>query len=35
MTCAPKVFRDREHEGNWRVEKLDDDGETMGLVLLT
>jgi hypothetical protein len=21
-----KVFRDREHSGNWRVEKMDDDG---------
>jgi hypothetical protein len=21
-----KVFRDREHTGDWRVEKLDDDG---------
>jgi hypothetical protein len=23
-----KVFRDREHTGDWRVEKLDDDGES-------
>ncbi|MFL5269494.1 MAG: hypothetical protein ACJ8AH_23385 [Stellaceae bacterium] len=22
-----KVFRDREHPGDWRVEKLCDDGE--------
>ena len=21
-----KVFRDREHTGDWRVEKLDEDG---------
>jgi hypothetical protein len=21
-----KVFRDREHAGDWRVEKMDDDG---------
>jgi hypothetical protein len=23
-----KVFRDREHTGDWRVEKLEDDGES-------
>ena len=24
-----KVFRDREHTGDWRVEKLDEDGESI------
>ena len=24
-----KVFRDREHTGDWRVEKLEDDGESI------
>jgi hypothetical protein len=24
-----KVFRDREHPGDWRVEKLDEDGESI------
>ena len=24
-----KVFRDREHAGDWRVEKLEDDGESV------
>jgi hypothetical protein len=23
-----KVFRDREHVGDWRVERMDDDGAT-------
>jgi hypothetical protein len=24
-----KVFRDRAHPGDWRVEKLDEDGESI------
>src|SRR5712671_8179641 len=28
-----KVFRDREHIGDWRVEKLNDDGESYDVAI--
>jgi hypothetical protein len=30
-----KVFRDREHSGDWRVEKLNDDGETIDVAIFS
>ena len=30
-----KVFRDREHPGDWRVEKLDDDGEATEVAIFS
>ena len=30
-----KVFRDREHPGDWRVEKLDDDGESIEVAIFS
>jgi hypothetical protein len=30
-----KVFRDREHTGDWRVEKLLDDGESSEVAILS
>jgi hypothetical protein len=30
-----KVFRDREHTGDWRVEKLDDDGESIEIAIFS
>jgi hypothetical protein len=30
-----KVFRDREHDGDWRVEKMDDDGETIAVTIFS
>jgi hypothetical protein len=30
-----KVFRDREHTRDWRVEKLDDDGETTEVAIFS
>jgi hypothetical protein len=32
---APKVFRDRVHTGDWRVEKLDEDGETTEVAIFS
>jgi hypothetical protein len=32
--CA-KVFRDREHVGDWRVEKLCDDGESIEVAIFS
>jgi hypothetical protein len=28
-----KLFRDREHTGDWRVEKLCDDGESIDVAI--
>lgn len=30
-----KVFRDREHIGDWRVEKLNDDGESYDVAIFS
>jgi hypothetical protein len=30
-----KLFRDREHAGDWRVEKLSDDGETIEVAIFS
>jgi hypothetical protein len=30
-----KVFRDREHTGDWRVEKLDEDGESIEIAIFS
>lgn len=30
-----KVFRDRAHIGDWRVEKLDDDGESIEIAIFS
>jgi len=30
-----KVFRDREHDGDWRIKKLDDDGETIAVTIFS
>src|SRR5258708_10853448 len=30
-----KVFRDREHTGDWRVEKLNDDGESYDVTIFS
>ena len=30
-----KVFRDRVHTGDWRVEKLDDDGELIEVAIFS
>jgi hypothetical protein len=30
-----KVFRDRVHTGDWRVEKLDDDGESIEVAIFS
>jgi hypothetical protein len=30
-----KVFRDRVHTGDWRVEKLDDDGESTQIAIFS
>jgi hypothetical protein len=31
----PKLFRDREHAGDWRVDKLNDDGETIEVAIFS
>ena len=30
-----KLFRDREHTGDWRVEKLCDDGESIDVAIFS
>ena len=30
-----KVFRDRVHTGDWRVEKLEDDGESISVAIFS
>ena len=30
-----KLFRDREHNGDWRVEKLCDDGESIDVAIFS